>query len=160
LSINKERIDINILIFRTVSIEKLDIVLDQCRSNWPKDHLVVISSPNRYSELIGDHRISKVITLSAGQNGFSQQLNLKSKFKALVIPINNQYGSGYGNVFSAGISCAAEKYYLMPYATRLNQVSITTLKFYQTMERILLSLSLPIAHIITKLVVNSNDAKC
>jgi hypothetical protein len=141
----------DILIFRTISIELMDMVIDQCKSMWPNERMVVLTSANRVGELTNDSRISETIPLPMGSKGFSRRIIINRRFQALIIPIANRRGSGYGNVFSAASCCLANEYYTMPYASKPNRVSMCTLRFYSLIETVLLSLSFPLAYLTAKM---------
>ncbi len=142
-----------VLVFRTVSIEKLDIVIEACRLRWPDTKFVVASNSGRCKELLSDPRISKVIEVKTGLKGFHKKLKIKQSFSAVVIPISNRYGAGYGNVFAASSRCNTTNWFVMPYASRLKRVSYLTLRLLTIIENMILLICWPLSIILTRLLL-------
>lgn len=141
----------DILVFRTVSIEKMDMVLDICHFYFSDARLVVLSSLNRRFELIDDSRVAEVITINTGAKGFPAKMQLSRIFRAVVIPLGNHRGAGYSNVFSAAASCLSNEFYTMPYADCLNRTSSLNLRFRRLLEKCLFFLAFPIAYLSVKM---------
>ncbi len=125
----------SILIVRTVSVEKLSPLLDLCRQRWPEHPIWLISSPNRVKELEDDARINKVIAHSLGPGGFEQPFAIEDTLEAVVFPLGNRRGGGYGNVFATFGSLRPGQYFLAPYGRELRPVSPIVLKVKYLIER-------------------------
>jgi hypothetical protein len=145
--------DSPVLIFRTVSIEKMDAVLAACRARWPQAPLAVLSSPNRKAELLADPRVAEVVSVVLGPEGFPPRLGLSRRFAAVVVPLGNRRGSGYANVFTAARSCSTGGHFLARYCAELQSVSRTGLWLRSTAETLLLALALPFAWLAAALLV-------
>lgn len=124
-----------ILIVRTVSVEKLSLLLDLCRQRWPEHPIWLVSSPNRVKELEDDARISKVIAHSLGPSGFDQPFVIEDTPEAVVFPLGNRRGGGYGNVFATFGSLKPGQFFLAPFGRELRPVSPLVLKVKYLIER-------------------------
>lgn len=142
-----------VLIYRTVSIEKMDAVLTACRTRWPQAPLAVLSSPNRQVELLADPRVAEVVPVALGTEGFPADLGLTRTFAAVVVPLGNRRGSGYANVFAAARHCRAEGHFLAPYCSELQPISVAGLWLRSTSETLLLALALPFAWLAAALLL-------
>lgn len=115
-----------ILIVRTVSVEKLSPVLDACRSHWPENPLIVVTSPARGSELRTDPRITEIIPYSTGTSGFEEPIRCEHALEAVVVPVANRGGSGYANVLRACRRLNARTWFLASHARELTELSPAT----------------------------------
>lgn len=147
----------SILIFRTVSIERMDAVLAACRFQWPDTPIAVLSTPGRRAELLADPRVNEVIPLEIGTDGFPPHVPLVRSFAAVVVPLCNRHGTGYANVLSAARRCRARRRFLAAYGSELREVSRGTLWRRVAVETALLALARPIAALAARLLV-PNDA--
>ena len=127
----------SILIVRTISVEKLSPLLDLCRQRWPEHPLWLVSSPNRVKELEDDARIGKVIPRTLGPGGFEQPFVIEDTPKAVIFPLGNRRGGGYGNVFAAFVGLRTGQFFLAPYGRELRPVSPIVLKVKCLIERVL-----------------------
>lgn len=147
----------SILIFRTVSIERMDAVLAACRLRWPDTPIAVLSTPGRRAELLADSRVAEVIPIELGADGFPPRLRLDRSFAAVVVPLGNHEGSGYANVLSAARRCRARGHFLAAYGSELREVSRGALWRRVALETALLALARPFAALAAALLV-PNDA--
>ena len=134
-----------VLILRTISVEKLDGVLNACRDTWPEAKLVVLTNPGRKAELEADARIAEVLTVDLGASGFDRRLRVGKSFDTVVVPIGNRNGSGYANVLQAARQVRASHYYVAAYARDLRPMSRMRLTFLAAWENTILALCLPLA---------------
>jgi hypothetical protein len=137
----------SVLIFRTVNVEKMALVLAACCARWPAAAIVVLSSPNRRAELAADPRIAEVVDVPIGPDGFPPRLPMDRRFDAVVVPIGNRGGSGYANALKAARRCAADEYFVMPYASSLQRISRAWLWRATTFEAGLLAMAWPFARL-------------
>jgi hypothetical protein len=112
-----------VLVVRTVSVEKLSPVLDACRAHWPGHPLIVVTSPARGSELRTDPRITEIIPYATGAEGFVAPIRSEHALEAVVIPVANRGGSGYGNVLRACRDLAAQRWFLASYSRELTELT-------------------------------------
>lgn len=143
----------SILIFRTVNVERMAGVVGACRTRWPSASLVVLSSPNRRAEMLADPRVAEVLDLPFGPDGFPPRVDLGRRVDAVVVPLGNQRGSGYGNVLDAARRCVARDCFVMPYAASLTRVSRWWLWRTVAAEQALLAVSYPLARLAALLLL-------
>ncbi len=118
-------------------MEKLSGALDLARDKWPGHPLAVVTSVNRLEELSDDPRIDRLYGVETGTGGFEDPLKLEETFEAIVFPLGNAHGSGYGNVFRACRSLSAKSFYISPYCRELRSAGLLRLKFKYLIENIL-----------------------
>ena len=126
-----------VLILRTVSVEKLSSALDLAGDRWPGHPLAVATSVNRLTELSDDPRIDRLYAIETGTGGFERPLKLEETFEAIVFPLGNAHGSGYGNVFRACRRLSAKSFYISPYCRELRYAGFFRLKLKYLIENIL-----------------------
>lgn len=146
-----------ILIVRTVSLEKLSFVLDLCRERWPQHPIHIISSENRLAELQNDARITETHTYKMGKTGFDHPFDYSERAAALIIPIANQRGSGYGNVFKAFSSVKADAIFLAAHCKKLSKSTPYSLKLKYLFEQGARALSRPLAHCWAKSLLKNHS---
>lgn len=147
-----------VLVFRTVSIERMDAVLTACRLQWPDTPLAVLSSPGRRAELLADPRVAEVISAEIGADGFPPRLRLDRAFAAVVVPLGNRHGTGYANVLSAARRCRASSRFLAAYGCELHRVTRLGLWRRVALETTLLVLAHPFAVLAAALLVPDDAA--
>ena len=128
-----------ILIIRTVNIEELGPLIDTCRARWPTARLCVLTSPNRREELSPDPKIDEVIDYRMTPSGFESPWNDGRRYRALVVPIRNSRGWGYGNVWKAISSVAAESFWVAAWGQKLIPVKLRGMLCRAQAERFLKS---------------------
>ncbi len=126
-----------VLIIRTVSVEKLSKALDLAGERWPDHPLAVASSINRLNELSDEPRIDHLYGIETGTGGFEVPLVLDETFEAIVFPVGNAHGSGYGNVFWACRSLSAKSLYISSYCQDLRVIGAFRLKLKCLIEKFL-----------------------
>ncbi len=117
-----------ILIVRTVSVEKISEALDLCLEKWPGHPLIVATTANRSKELANDNRIDRLEIVDTGPRGYDRIFHLEEHLEAVVFPIGNKNGSGYGNVFRAFSSLCARNFYMSPYCRDFRSMGRLRLK--------------------------------
>jgi hypothetical protein len=128
-----------LLIARTVSVEDLGPLLDACRDRWPSARCCVLTSPNRRDELSSDPRIDEVIDYSTTTAGFAIPWNDGRDYAALVVPVRNSEGWGYGNVWEALAGVSAASHWMAAWGQKLSPVSLRRMLFRARSERFLRS---------------------
>ncbi|MBN2319612.1 MAG: hypothetical protein JXR49_11070 [Acidobacteria bacterium] len=126
-----------ILIVRTINVEEMGPLLDACRSRWPSARICVLTSPNRREELCSDGRIGEAIEYSASGSGFGSPWNDGRDYDALVVPIRNARGWGYGNVWESVAAVTAKSFWVAAWSHNLRSVSLRRMLFRARMERFL-----------------------
>ena len=144
----------NIIIVRTVSIERLSQVLDCCRMARPEGRFRVVTSPNRVHELESDPRIAGVLPVQLGGNGFEKPIDLTGEVEATVFPVGNLSGAGYANVFAAFLKIKTRRLYLSPRCTTLVEMSRFALRRKVAWECLLRSVCRPLAAIASILIAS------
>jgi len=125
-----------------------------CREQWPDNAIHVITSYNRANELKTDPRVGQVLSSLKGTVSFAKVLaDIEPRAASIVIPIGNQRGGGYGNVFQAIPRNAAHAYFLVPYCQTLQQTSYFRLQLQYRVEQILAKVCFPVAHFWTKQIL-------
>jgi hypothetical protein len=126
-----------VLIVRTVNMEELGPLIDSCRAKWPAARFSVLTSPNRSTELSSDPRIDEVIAYPMTTAGFGAPWNDGRPYRALVVPVRNSAGWGYGNVWEAVSGVAAESFWIAAWGQKLLPVKMRKMIFRTRAERFL-----------------------
>lgn len=100
-----------IVIFRTVSVEKMSPVLNACQERWLDHPIWIVTSRNRVEEMERDVRVERSIPFD-GAMGFERPFSLDAKAEAVVVPTANKWATGYGNVLNAALGVDASTYYI------------------------------------------------
>lgn len=139
-----------VLIFRTVSVEKLDAVLAACKGRWPEASLVVLSTAARRAELLADPRVTAVEIAEPGPDGYARNLRLRQRYTAVVLPVGNRSGTGYANVMLAAARAPAGSHFVARYASVLHAVSPWRLRYRAWFEMTLIALAFPPAWLFSR----------
>jgi hypothetical protein len=126
-----------VLVIRTVNVEELGPLIDTCRTRWPAARVCVLTSRNRNAELSSDPRIDEVIDYPMTTAGFGSPWNDGRSYRALVVPIRNSGGWGYGNVWEAVSSVDAESFWVAAWGRQLLSVKLRRMIFRARAERFL-----------------------
>lgn len=149
-----------VIILRTVSVEKLSTVLDLCNARWPNHALHVLTSANRAGELKQDHRVSRVTAYPNEDAGFASLLTrIQGPATSIVIPIGNQTGCGYGNVFQAIPWLITQHYFLAPYCQSLIKTTRLQLNLKSKTEQWLTQVCHPLSQFLTKRILKEVNLK-
>lgn len=144
-----------ILILRTVSIEKLSPVLDLCQDKWPGHPLYVATSENRVGELKTDPRIENVFPYQHDWADLKESSLIEENIHCVVIPIGNQRGSGYANVFESALALPTSHISLAPYCQSLLSISSKNMLIKCKLEQILAKVCAPLSIFITNQILKS-----
>jgi len=106
----------------------------QATVSW-MHHIIKRWEDNPDEELEDDTRISKVIPRINGSNGFEQPFIIEDIPEAVIFPLGNNSGSGYGNVFATFGGLRPGQFFLAPYGRELRPVSPLTLRVKYLIER-------------------------
>lgn len=121
-----------IIVIRTVSVEKMSPVLEACHRNWNGHDIWVVSNLGRAEEMRRDLRVARVIENRPGD--YSRPLKMDTVFEAVVVPVANEGGSGYGNVFGAVLGMSSSSYWLCSRCRQLIPVSRGWFRYRKWME--------------------------
>lgn len=133
-----------LLILRTVSIEQLGHTLRAVRQRFPEEVVEVLTNPARAEEVRQIQGVDRVLE-TALPNGFGAPLALPDRYDVVVIPIGNDSGTGYENVFQAARGIQADKFFLARHARRLHPVSRLSLGSRRTFRIVIEGFSTPLA---------------
>lgn len=109
-----------IIVFRTVSVEKMSPVLEACAARWATSPIWVVSNAGRADEMRNDKRVSEVIVIQSGD--FSSPVEVDTLAEAVVVPVANEGGSGYGNVLAASLAISAERFFICSRCRALSEL--------------------------------------
>ena len=126
-----------ILIVRTINVEEMGPLLDACRLHWPSARICVLTSPNRREELRSDGRIGEVMEYKSPGSGFESPWNDGRTYKAMIVPVRNARGWGYGNVWKSLAPVKASSFWVAAWSHNLRSVSLRRMLFRARMERFL-----------------------
>lgn len=101
-----------VLVVRTVSVEKLSMVLDACVSRWPERSIWILTTPARLTEVSRDVRVGGVIEYRSVEGGYWEKTVIEKRFISVVVPVANEGGSGYANVLRACSRIETEAFYI------------------------------------------------
>jgi hypothetical protein len=116
----------DILVFRSVSVERLPGVLSACRATWPTGRLCVLTSANRAGEISSDPCVAEIISLPIGFADLVGPAGVALRaraFLAVVVPVGGQSAFGYGNLVEEASRLDASAYAVALGAGRLAELS-------------------------------------
>lgn len=99
-----------VVILRTVSVEKMSPVLEACAARWASSPIWVVSNAGRADEMRNDKRVTEVIVIQTGD--FSSPVSVDTLAEAVVVPVANEGGSGYGNVLAVSLAISAKSFFI------------------------------------------------
>lgn len=123
-----------VVIIRTVSVEKMSSVLDACKARWGDSPLWVVSSTGRVEEMRRDIRVTRVLSHDGGVEGFQKPVIVEYKFSSVVVPVSNEGGSGYGNVFRAASALESGDYFMCSRCRKLKLLGKSGFKWRARLE--------------------------
>ena len=143
-----------VLIVRSVSIEKISVVIDLCQHKWPGNPVYIVTAgAGRKHECLADSRVCEVLVHNSLDGAYAGRFESVLNFEAIVFPVENGSGVGYANIFKCFSFVNTQGYYLSEFCSNLKTMSKLRLKLKVSWELFVKKMAGPFASLLAKIIL-------